>query len=152
MVGLTGNSSKTNVLATVEGPSTPFKNANRIIPPPLASSTPKKRQHNMVNGINSPSIGHAKSNIASLSPSGINGFSNDVSTSKKRKIAYMEDEDEEDHGVSLTNDVRLNGSARGVRYVKLDHAKDQKDRLSQPQRKLLQEQRKQLPIFKGGIV
>ncbi|KAH8114655.1 P-loop containing nucleoside triphosphate hydrolase protein [Phellopilus nigrolimitatus] len=128
-----------------------FRTSNKIktIPPPLASSTPKKRTNGgpnlNLNGVRTPpSLKKAKRYNF------INGASNaDGSPLKRRKtsVAYMED-DEEDHGASFAS---INGHTTGFganQSGKLGKATNSQEK---ELRKLaaLQEQRQQLPIAKG---
>ena len=90
---------------------------------PLGTSTPKKQVNGFVNGSSSHASGSTK-------PNGINGAG---SSSKKRKIAYMDEE--QDYGGNL----EVNGRDTSA------EPKAQKYRD-------LQEQRRQLPIAKGAPI
>ena len=122
--------------------SVPFSSSHKSIPPPLASSTPKKSKLNgNINGFGS-SGSKKLSNDQNIS---VNGNAiNEGTSPKKRRIAYMDDSEEEDHGVNLST---LNGHVHG-------HANgrgEKKHSQGKGGRKMaeLEEQRKQLPIAKG---
>ncbi|EJC98012.1 P-loop containing nucleoside triphosphate hydrolase protein [Fomitiporia mediterranea MF3/22] len=113
-------------------PSLSTNSSTSKLPPPLASSTPKKRLNGFVNGSSSSS-----KTPNQTKPNGVNG---DASPYKKRKIVYMEEN--EDHGERLivnghttTTSEKVNGKAGHAKASKKFHD--------------LQDQRRQLPITKG---
>lgn len=103
-------------------------NGGKKLPPPLASSTPKKRLSDSFGGAFGRTDKSSRAN-------GING---DESPLKKRKVVYM-DENEEDHGESLVVNGRATGKGGKVHAMAKGPNKFEQ----------LQEQRRQLPIAKG---
>ncbi|KAL5524532.1 PRH1 [Sanghuangporus sanghuang] len=104
------------------GDSLPSLSQSKKVPPPLASSTPKKRVNGFVNGNSSSTSG----------PSKLSGINGNESPSKKRKVAYMDEEEDYGERFAVNGRATLLGS----------ETKAQKFQG-------LQEQRRQLPIAKG---
>ena len=108
----------------------------RSIPPPLASSTPRK---GTANGASNSSFGSpGLKNGVSTPRRSDNGTGTDGSPSKKRKVVYM-DEDEDDQGQSLL--VGRTKKPNGV-----DKSQQNK---SQKKKQEIQDQRRKLPIARG---
>lgn len=118
---------------------------SKRIPPPLASSTPKKRLNGVVHGQgrDSPTGNKQKPRLSSGATNGIHSLENGSPT-KKRKVVYF-DEDE-DHGASL----QINGHVTTVNG-KAETSEKAKAREIRKQA-ALQEQRKELPIAKGAPI
>lgn len=116
---------------------TPFKTSNGQAPPPLANSTPKKSK--LANGLE-----NSESSRVSL-PGDQEKSNATLTNGKKRKIAYM-DEDE-DRGQSLSlNALQQNGEKEGKKAGKLEvNGKAKLQKIAAQ----LQEQRRNLPIAKG---
>lgn len=115
---------------------------SKRIPPPLASSTPRKRSNGVGHGSGSESpINQVKPIQQNMISIALQSLTNG-SPLKKQKVTYFDEEDE-DHGSSLQVNghvVATNGKAGKSEKI---HAKELR------QRAALQEQRKQLPIAKG---
>lgn len=136
MVGFGTTSDKSVEASSSKLPSVPFASSHRTIPPPLASSTPKKSKPNgLLNGVE-------RSGSKNTKAAPVN--EDDGASQKRRKIAYMEDSEDEDHGVSLTTlNGHTNGHVNGKSESKLNHVREIKRTAE------LQNQCKQLPIAKG---
>lgn len=109
----------------------------KSIPPPLASSTPKK---GAVNGNSDGSFGPSALKNGRKTSTFNNAVMNG-SPLKKRKVVYM-DEDDDDHGQSLL----VNGL---IRTLNGRGKPDSQRNKAQKKQQELQEQRRQLPIARG---
>ena len=159
--------------------STSFSKGSRgrNIPPPLAESTPKKRQTERRGSISGPGSINGTNGVASsstntpLNGTNVNGSNGAGPTPKKRKVVHLEDDDvetEEDRGIGYTASpsMKTNGNVNGMNGFgkqkrrsgmftpngKAKLVNGEANSKSSAKYTQLQEQRRQLPIAKGESV
>ncbi|KAI5122441.1 hypothetical protein M0805_008753 [Coniferiporia weirii] len=120
-----------------------FINTKSTRPPPLASSTPKKRANGIVSDVSGSSSKRSKGKANGIIRGDGFGEMEDGSPLKKRKVNYMDDD--EDHGASLS----INGHTTSFSNGKHSNKGGKSEMKELKKHAQLQEQRRQLPIAKG---